>query len=99
MHAQSVALVSKLEADGSMAKYMIMTLWATLGEADRAFETASSIDGIGQDFETGLEVMFSDNLRVLRQHREFPNLLESAGLTEYWAQTGCAWVNDHVQCE
>jgi hypothetical protein len=58
-----------------------------------------SINGIGQDFETVLEVMFSDDLRNLRRHSDFPQLLESTGLTDYWSQAGCEWTDDRVRCE
>jgi len=70
-----------------------------LGEVDRAIETAMSIEGIGQDFETGYEVMFSDDLKILREHDDFQRLLESTGLPEYWSQAGYAWASDRVRCE
>ena len=76
-----------------------MTRWAVLGEGNRAFETAMSIEGIGQDFETGYELMFSDDLKILRDHGDFQGLLDSTGLIEYWAQAGCAWASDRVRCE
>ena len=99
LRAQSIALLADIEADGSLAKYMMMALWAVFGEADRAFETAQSLDGIGQDFETGLELMFIDDLAILRQHGEFQQLLDSTGLTAYWAEVGCEWVGDRVRCD
>ena len=58
-----------------------------------------SFEGIGQDFETGLEVMFSDDLPVLREHQDFSQLLEKTGLTDYWSQIGCAWDGDRVRCD
>ncbi len=99
LHARSVALMTDLEADGSLPKYVVIALWAVLGEADRAFATAKSIEGIGQDFETGLEVMFSDDLRILREHSDFQQLLDVKGLTSYWSQAGCVWVDDRVRCD
>jgi len=99
LHAQSVELVSDLEQNSDLARYLVMTLWAVLGESDRAFATALTLPGIGQDFETGLEVMFSDDLRLLREHPDFPELLEKTGLTDYWSQIGCAWGGDGIRCE
>jgi hypothetical protein len=95
----AVALVADLEAEGGLLRYQFMALWAVLGEADRAFATAMSINGIGQDFETVLEVMFSDDLRNLRRHSDFQKLLESTGLTAYWSQAGCVWTDDRVRCD
>ncbi len=99
LHARSVAFMTDLEADGRLPKYVLIVLWAVLGEADRAFATAKSIEGIGKDFETGLEVMFSDDLRILREHSDFQQLLDVQGLTSYWSQAGCVWVDDRVRCD
>ena len=99
LHEQSVALIAELEAAARMPKFIALALLAVLGEVDRAIETAMSIEGIGQDFETGYEVMFSDDLKILRRHDDFQRLLESTGLPEYWSQAGCAWAIDRVHCE
>ena len=98
-HAKSVARVTELEQNSDIDRFIIMTLWAVLGESDRAFATAMSLEGIGQDFETGLELMFSDDLRILREHPNFPQLLDKTGLTEYWSQVGCAWTDEGVRCQ
>ncbi len=92
-------LVAALEADGRLAKYIVMTLWALLGDADRAMATAFSIEGIGQQFETGFEMMFSDELEILREHEDFPRLLDEIGLTRYWSEVGCRREGGRVRCE
>ncbi len=99
LHARSVTLMADVEADRSLPEYIIMVLWALLGETDRAFATAMSIEGIGQDFETGLEVIFLDELKILRARSDFEQLLEAKGLTDYWSQVGCVWVDDRVRCD
>ncbi len=99
LHERSVLLVADLETGARLPRFMTMTLWAVLGEGNRAFETAMSIEGIGQDFETGYELMFSDDLKILRDHGDFQRLLDSTGLIEYWSQAGCAWASDQVRCE
>ena len=96
---RSIAIVSELETSASVAHFITMTLWAVLGEAERAFATAMSIEGIGQDFETGYEVMFSDDLATLRAHPDFDALLRSTGLHEYWAGKGCNWSDDRLICD
>lgn len=95
---QSIAIVTQLEADGRLAKYIVLALWALLGDADRAMATALSIEGIGQQFETGFEVMFSDELKILRDHEDFPRLLDEIGLTDYWARVGCELTDGRVHC-
>ena len=99
LHDQSYALAIRLEEDGRLADYIVMTLWALLGDAERALATAESIEGIGQDFETGFEVMFSNELAILQQHPRFPALLDKIGLTDYWAHVGCEWTGERVACE
>ncbi len=99
LREQSVALVAELEAGARMPKFIALALLVVLGEVDRAIQTAMSIEGIGQDFETGYEVMFSDDLKIVREHDDFQRLLESTGLIEYWSQAGCVWASDRVRCE
>jgi len=99
LRARAVALMVDVEADDSLPKYIVMVFWALLGEANRTFKTAMSIEGIGQDFETGLEVMFLDELGILRRHGDFQQLLEAKGLTDYWSQVGCIWADDRVRCD
>lgn len=99
MRQQSYDLVAQIEATGALPSFVEMTLWSLLGDADRAMATALSIEGIGQEFETGLEVMFSDELAIIREHRDFPVLLEKTGLTQYWAEVGCRLSEGRVSCD
>jgi tetratricopeptide (TPR) repeat protein len=99
LRTRSVALMTDVEADDGLPKYIVMALWALLGETDRAFATAMSIEGIGQDFETGLEVIFLDDLSIVRAHSDFEQLLEAKGLADYWSQVGCVWADDRVACD
>ena len=81
---------------------MILSLWAVFGEAERAIQTANDIlaNIEGQDAEMGLEILFSEQLLpLLRDHSEFPGLLERAGLTGYWAEIGCTWGNGRLACD
>ena len=94
----AVALVENLESRDELADYIVMTLWALLDEPDRAMATALSISGIGQDFETGYEVLFSDELAVLHDHPEFETLVRNAGLRDYWNRLGCVAEPVRVKC-
>jgi hypothetical protein len=51
----------------------------------------------GEVFEA--ELMFIPQFAVLREHPDFPELLDSIGLTEYWRENGCEWQSDRVVCE
>ena len=95
----AVAIARALEEDGRLASYVVMTIWVLLGDTDRAMATAMSVEGIGQEFETGFEVLFSDVLANVRAHASFPDLLERAGLTAYWREMGCKWQDGRVSCD
>ena len=46
-----------------------------------------------------IEIIYLDEFKVLREHEEFPELLQALGLTDYWSSIGCRWNNDHVLCD
>ena len=98
---ESIRIVAELEENGALARYVVLSLWGILGEADRAIQTANSILEVpaGQDAEMGLEIMFSAQLAFMRQHPEFPALLDKAGLTDYWSEIGCAWAGGRLVCD
>ncbi len=94
----AIAMAMALEADGRLASYIVMTIWVLLGDTERAIATAMSVEGIGQEFETGFEVLFSDVLAEVRTHPLFPDLLDKAGLGAYWDEFGCSLNNGRVDC-
>lgn len=96
--AEAVTEVAGLEASGMLSDFILITLWALLDEPDRAMATALSMSGIGQDFETGYEVLFSDELAMLHDHRLFGELLDRAGLQDYWDELGCVADPVRVRC-
>jgi TolB-like protein/Tfp pilus assembly protein PilF len=46
-----------------------------------------------------VEIIYLDEFKVLREHEEFPELLQALGLTDYWSEIGCRWNNDRVLCD
>jgi len=89
--------VLQLSENGSVSANIEVTLWALLGDGDRAMAVARKLEDSGEIFEA--ELMFIPQLSVLREHPEFPALLDSIGLTEYWASIGCEWQGGQVVCE
>jgi hypothetical protein len=45
-----------------------------------------------------VEILYLDEFRVLREHEEFPELLDSLGLPDYWESIGCRWGGEKVLC-
>ncbi|MDH4256377.1 MAG: winged helix-turn-helix domain-containing protein [Gammaproteobacteria bacterium] len=93
----AVELFEQVAASGLLPRYIQVTVWALLDEADRAMDAARQIDAWGESFE--LEVIFSPDLAVLRAHPDFPLLLERSGLNAYWLEIGCAWEGGRLACE
>jgi hypothetical protein len=67
-----------------------------LGEGDKAMEAAWALEASGDYFE--VEIFYLDEFRVLREHEQFPELLEALDLTEYWDSIGCHWGGEQVVC-
>lgn len=67
-----------------------------VSHADPAIQSALAIDGVEQAFE--IEVLFIDGMQSLREHQDFPRLLDKLGLSAYWEQTGCRWVDADLEC-
>lgn len=92
-----VAAISTASASGALPMNIELTLWALLGQGDKAMEAAWTLYEEGEFYE--VEIIYLDEFRVLREHEEFPKLLESLGLTEYWASIGCRWDDSSVICD
>ena len=96
MQPQARDIMSQLDADNALPRYILMIIWALLDDDDRAMQNAMAVEEIGQAFE--LEVLFIEEFRSLREKPDFPQLLENTGLTEYWEQVGCRWTGERVEC-
>lgn len=67
-----------------------------LGDVDGAMQVARSLAQPDKFFE--FDFLFLPELRPLREHPEFPDLMHALGVKEYWDENGCAWMNDRVNC-
>ena len=76
---------------------VLVTFWVLAGQADRAMEIAWNLVDDPNYFE--MEAIYLDEFRILRQHEDFPRLLDELGLTEYWRSVGCNWENDALNCD
>ena len=93
----TVASISAAAASGDLPPNIELTLWVLLGQGDQAMEAAWALQKSGEYFE--VEIFYLEEFRVLRQHEEFPELLEALGLTSYWDSIGCHWSGEQVVCE
>ncbi len=88
--------IGKMTAAG-VPPYITMTLWALFEQGDRAMEVAMQVAESGTLYE--LEVIYLDEFKELREHEDFPELLQALGLTDYWGSIGCRWNNDQLLCD
>jgi len=94
---EALDIVEQLAAGDYLTPAMEISLWVLLGDADRAMAVARRLEDFGEIFEA--ELMFIPQFSILREHPDFPSLLDNIGLTEYWRDNGCAWQSDQVVCE
>ena len=89
-------IVEELSARRALPGNIELTLWVLLGDADRAMRMARTALVEPSAFDT--ELLFIEDFRALREHPEFPKLIDELGLTAYWRETGCRWDGERVSC-
>ena len=90
------ALVAKLSDANLLTPTIEVTLWVLLNDGDRAMRIAQRLVNDGEIFPS--EAIFIPQFAALREHKDFPSLLDGMGLTEYWESIGCAWSDEIVVC-
>ena len=101
MREIAYATVEQMIADKA-APYITMIIWSLFGQADRVMDIAMQLaesDRLYENESAQIEIFYLDELKLLRDHRRFPELLQKLGLTEYWASIGCQWSDDSVLCD
>jgi len=67
-----------------------------LGDVDGAMRVAEVLAQPDNFFE--FDFLFLPELRPLRQHPGFLDLMQELGVKDYWDENGCVWMNDRVNC-
>lgn len=81
--------------------YITMITWALFGEADEVMDIAMRLAESGTLYaheSAQIEIFYLDEMKLLRVHEKFPELLRKLGLSDYWKSIGCYWNDDRVQC-
>lgn len=91
-----IAVLEEYSTQSEITGRAMVTFWVLAGQADRAMEMAWGLVDDPNYFE--VELLYLDEFRILRQHEEFPRLLDALGLTDYWQAAGCEWDNDAGIC-
>ena len=101
LKVRAYQMAEQMTVDDDIAPYVTMIVWALFVEADRVMDIAMQVADSGELYEhdsAQIEIMYLDELKLLRDHKDFPMLLRKLGLTDYWDSIGCQWANDRVTC-
>lgn len=94
--ADALSALDQAAAQDELGLQAEVTVRIILGDIDGALRVADVLVEPGQAFET--ELLFLPEFLPLRERPEFLELMETLGVTEYWAQNGCVWENPVVVC-
>jgi TolB-like protein/DNA-binding winged helix-turn-helix (wHTH) protein len=67
-----------------------------LGDLDGAMRVARRLEAPGEAFE--MDLLFIPEMRPLREHADFPDLMDALGISQYWEDNGCTWTSAAVRC-
>jgi len=83
-------------SDPEMDPRINVIIRTMLGDVDGAMQVAMSLASSDVFFE--MDFLFTPELQPLRQHPEFPGLMQNLGIQSYWDDKGCVWLDDSISC-
>lgn len=92
----AIAAMDKATQANALDARVNMALRVFLGDVDGAMRLAKELSGPGM--HRPMDLLFLAELRPLRQHPEWFELMEMLGVKEYWDENGCVWLDDSVSC-
>ena len=92
----ALAVVDDVSSRSEIDLQVEATLRVMLGDTDGALTVARELAKPGESME--IELLFLPEFMPLREHPEFLELMESLGITDYWAEVGCVWKDQAVEC-
>jgi len=92
----ALAAIESASSSKQMDPRIDVVLRTMFGDVDGAMRTASLLTQPDEFFE--MDMLFLPELRPLRQHPEFPGLMQNLGIQSYWDDKGCVWLDDSISC-
>jgi DNA-binding winged helix-turn-helix (wHTH) protein/TolB-like protein/Tfp pilus assembly protein PilF len=92
----AIAAMDEATRTGALEARVNMALRVFLGDVDGAMRMAKDLAGPGT--HRPMDLLFLTELRPLREHPEFMDLMEMLGVKDYWDENGCMWLDDSVTC-
>jgi tetratricopeptide (TPR) repeat protein len=96
MRGEALAALDVASKQEQLAPRLEITARAVLGDVDGAMRVANLLVQAGEIFE--MDILFIPELRELRRHGGFPDLMQNLGVKAYWDENGCVWLDDRVHC-
>jgi TolB-like protein len=92
----ALAAIEAAFAESSLDPRLEIIARTILDDVDGAMAVAMEIATSGKIFE--MDMLFLKELRPLRAHPDFMNLMDRLGVSGYWDNNGCAWKDDKIRC-
>lgn len=93
----ALAVIDETAAIGGLPPQAEIVTRVLLGDVDGALRVAWLLEQPGEAFE--MDLLWLPQFRPLRERAEFLELMRDLGVVEYWALTGCEFVDTQVVCE
>ena len=95
--AEALAALDAAVAENGVSRRIEFIARTVLGDIDGAMDVARQLEEHGEVFE--MDLLFIPEVQPLREHPDFPALLDALGITDYWRARGCTWNGQVVSCE
>jgi len=92
----ALAAIELASSSKQMDPRIDVVLRTMFGDVDGAMRTADLLTQPDEFFE--MDMLFLPELRLLRQHPDFPGLMQNLGIQSYWDDKGCVWLDDSISC-
>jgi len=92
----ALAAISADSVVGHLDPRILMAIHSLLGDVDGAMHIAKELAQPGAHLE--MDLLFMPELRPMRRHPGFHELMEMLGVQDYWDENGCVWLDDSVSC-
>ncbi len=92
----AIAALEEASNAGRLDPRLHMALRVFLGDVDAGMRIALDLARPGM--HRPMDILFLPELRPLREHEDFPLLTEMLGISEYWDEKGCIWLDDSISC-
>lgn len=93
---EALVAVNRASDAGELSPQVEVVLRNFLGDLDGAMDIARGLEAPGEVFE--MDLLYTPELRRLRQHPAFAELMRRLGVEDYWRANNCLFIDGEVSC-